>query len=517
MLRLGSVCTGYGGLDLAVASVLDVEHAWVSDVCKFGPDGAGHHDPCRAPCTILAHRFPGVPNLGDLTRIDWHAVAPVDVLTAGYPCQPFSHAGRRRGTDDPRHLWPFIREAIRVLRPRLTFLENVDGHRSLGFDRVVGDMAEDGMHVRWVVLPASGVGAPHQRKRLFIAITPDADDLGHERGGQHGTGARDLRTVVQDAEREGWGAEGHAAAGEASGGRSSAIAGRSGGAPVTLLPTPDSSAEKYRLVGDSQQSRSLPALAIRGELDGALLPTPAVNDMGAAYTPETWDEWTARMKAEHNNGNGHGPSLNIEAQRIDMLPTPSVADGEGGHETRSGARSGERLLPGVAKYDLLPTTTTMDAHSSGGNPDTTGTHGTTPTDATVRQPSRWGKYAAAIAHWEAITRPAPEPTTITAGYLKTRAKRLARQDKRPVGMRGSLKVRRQLAATFSEWMMGVPLGWITAVPGITRNEALKAAGNGVVPQQAAEALRYLLAMPTGAQIAAAHQPDDLLELLAVGE
>ena len=192
-LRLGSTCTGYGGLDLAVASVLDVEHAWVSDVCKFDKDGnATHHDPCRAPCSILAYRFPGVPNLGDMKAIDWAAVPPIDVFTAGYPCPPFSHAGRRRGTNDPRHLWPFIREAIRVLRPQLTFLENVDGHRSLGFDRVVGDMAEDGMHVRWVVLPASGVGAPHRRKRLFIAITPDANrglDL-------RGVARADQRTVA---------------------------------------------------------------------------------------------------------------------------------------------------------------------------------------------------------------------------------------------------------------------------------------------------------------------------------
>lgn len=237
-LKLGSTCTGYGGLDLAVASVLDVEHAWVSDVCKFDKVGnATHHDPCRAPCSILAHRFPGVPNLGDMKSIDWATVPPVDVFTAGYPCQPFSHAGRRRGTDDPRHLWPFIREAIRILRPRLTFLENVDGHRSLGFDRVVGDMADDGMHVRWVVLPASRVGAPHRRKRLFIAITPDANDLGFQRGGRHGSGGLDLRTAIADAEREGWGTEGHAATREASGGRSSAFAGRPDRAHL-MLPTP---------------------------------------------------------------------------------------------------------------------------------------------------------------------------------------------------------------------------------------------------------------------------------------
>lgn len=79
-----------------------------------------------------------------------------------------------------------------------------------------------------------------------------------------------------------------------------------------------------------------------------LLPTPAVNDMGAGYTPETWDEWTAKMQAVHSNGNGHGKSLAIEAQRL--LPTPSVvADATGGHATRGGDRAVELLLPGVAR------------------------------------------------------------------------------------------------------------------------------------------------------------------------
>ena len=283
---------------------------------------------------------------------------------------------------------------------------------------------------------------------------------------------------------------------------------------VTCLPTPTSRDWKdseIRREPHRPDDTDTLARALTDVPAASLLPTPAVNDMGAAYTPEQWDAWTERMKAEHNNGNGHGASLNIEAQRIDdELTRADVFNGVWDVS--------ERGVPGVdMRASLLPTTTTMDAHASGGNPDTTGTHGTTLTDATVRQPSRWGKYAAAIARWEAITRPAPEPTNVTDGYLKARAKRLARQDKRPVGMRGSLKVRRQLAARFSEWMMGVPLGWITDVPDITRNEALKAAGNGVVPQQAAEALRFLLDMPTGRQIAAAAEPDDLLELLAVGE
>lgn len=223
-----------------------------------------------------------------------------------------------------------------------------------------------------------------------------------------------------------------------------------------------------------------------------LLPTPAVNDMGAAYTPETWDQWTAKMRAKHGNGNGHGDSLNIEAQRL--LPTPSsqepgyvgpLVDGDGKPVDHVMQRCYDPESGRLVQTGLVQALN----------------HGV------------WGKYAAAIRRWEAVTRPAPEPTNITAGYLKMRLKRHARLDTRPAGMRGSLKVRRQLAAQFSEWMMGVPLGWITDVPGITRNEALKAAGNGVVPQQAAEALRYLLALPTGRQIADAHEPTDLLELL----
>lgn len=164
-----------------------------------------------------------------------------------------------------------------------------------------------------------------------------------------------------------------------------------------------------------------------------LLPTPTVNDMGAGKTVEAWDEWTARMQAAHGNGNGHGKSLAIEAQR------------------------------------LLPTPTTMDSRASGGNPDTTGTHGTALTDATVRQPQNWGVYADAIRRWEAaLGRPAPPPT------------------------QPSRKGMPQLSPAFVEWMMGLPEGHVTGVPGLSRNDMLKALGNGVVPQQCAAALRVLL-------------------------
>ena len=136
-----------------------------------------------APSKVLAHHWPGVPNHRDVTLIDWDTMPRVDILTGGYPCQPFSHAGRRKGEHDERHLWPYVRGAIRALRPRFAFLENVAGHLTLGFDTVLREMAEDGADVWWTCVRASDAGAPHHRDRLFILIIPaDPNGFGLETG-----------------------------------------------------------------------------------------------------------------------------------------------------------------------------------------------------------------------------------------------------------------------------------------------------------------------------------------------
>lgn len=153
-MKIGSLCTGYGGLDQA----LNGDLVWVSDIDRYAN-------------TFLEHRHPNVPNLGDLTAIDWSNVEPVDIITAGYPCQPFSVAGRRKGTNDERHIWPHIANAIRVLRPRYAFFENVAGHVSLGLADVLADLAEAGFDAEWTTVRASDVGAPHRRERLFILAT----------------------------------------------------------------------------------------------------------------------------------------------------------------------------------------------------------------------------------------------------------------------------------------------------------------------------------------------------------
>lgn len=162
-LRIGSVCSGYRGLDMAVEAVFGGTTAWVSDI----DPGANR---------ILAHHWPDVPNLGDLTTTDWASVEPVDIFCGGYPCQPFSIAGEKKGTADERHIWPHIARALGVLRPRYAVFENVGNHLRLGFDTVLADLARIGFDAEWLCLRASDVGAPHPRRRLILlAVAQDAD------------------------------------------------------------------------------------------------------------------------------------------------------------------------------------------------------------------------------------------------------------------------------------------------------------------------------------------------------
>jgi len=92
----------------------------------------------------------------------------VDILTAGYPCQPFSAAGKQRGTKDDRHLWPYVRKAIFGCRPDQVFLENVEGHINIGIEKVLKDLERMGYRIEVGIFSAIEVGAPHRRKRVFI-------------------------------------------------------------------------------------------------------------------------------------------------------------------------------------------------------------------------------------------------------------------------------------------------------------------------------------------------------------
>lgn len=133
--------------------------------------------------------------VGDLRDLDAAQFAGVDAVSAGYPCQPFSCAGKRKGEDDERHLWPEVLRIVRKCRPRYVFLENVSAHLLLGFDRVLCDLAGLGFNAEWAVVSAAEAGAPHLRKRLFVlAYSKDyhggAGERGAEEGARAGRGRR---------------------------------------------------------------------------------------------------------------------------------------------------------------------------------------------------------------------------------------------------------------------------------------------------------------------------------------
>jgi len=187
-LKIGSLFSGYGGLDLAVTEVLGGEVVW-------------HCEWDKAPSKVLERNFPGVPNYRDVSQVDWSQVEPVDVLTGGFPCQDLSLAGTRRGLKEGTRsgLWYEFAKAIEVLQPRLVIIENVRGilsaeaHsdmepcewcmadgsaeptlRALG--AVAGTLANLGYDCRWASIRAADTGAPHSRFRVFILAYPQGSD-----------------------------------------------------------------------------------------------------------------------------------------------------------------------------------------------------------------------------------------------------------------------------------------------------------------------------------------------------
>lgn len=380
--RIGSLFSGYGGLELGVSKVVCSTVAWH---CEVEP----------APSKVLAHHWPDVPNLGDITAVDWDRVEPVDILCGGFPCQDLSHAGKQAGLGAGTRsgLWSHMATAIDKLRPRLVVAENVRGilsaradsdlescewcvgprrrgeHRLRALGAVLGDLADIGYDAGWVGLRAADAGSCHGRFRVFIVATAaDSDRTGGVEAVEHDGG------VSAEANRAG---------------------------------VPDQP--------DSQPD------GVGPQRDVALLPTPTATPYG--------------------NNQSDSPGAAVR---------PS--------------------LDSLARLDLLPTPTATDAKASGGGYN--GQNNVTLTGATARGRVDFGQYAPAIARWEAVLgRPAPSPTQ--------------------PGRTG----KPQLAAPFVEWMMGLDPGHVTdPAIGLSRSQQLRCLGNGVVPQQAALALRLLKQM-----------------------
>ena len=157
-LTVGSLFSGIGGIDLGLERA-GMTVKWHSEIDPYA-------------CRVLKKHWPTVLNLGNIKEINWKEVERVDLIAGGYPCQPFSTAGKRQGEKDERHLWPYFLRAIGELRPRYAFLENVRGHLSMGFDRVLGDLAEVGYDAEWQIVSAASVGAPHRRDRIICVAYP---------------------------------------------------------------------------------------------------------------------------------------------------------------------------------------------------------------------------------------------------------------------------------------------------------------------------------------------------------
>jgi DNA (cytosine-5)-methyltransferase 1 len=147
--------SGIGGFSLGLERTGGFETVAFCEIDPF----------CRK---VLAKHWPGVPIHEDVRELTADAVGHVDVITGGYPCQPFSLAGKRAGEEDDRHLWPEMYRLVAELRPAWVIGENVFGHISMGLDQVLSDLETLDYTCRPFVVPACAVDAPHRRDRVWI-------------------------------------------------------------------------------------------------------------------------------------------------------------------------------------------------------------------------------------------------------------------------------------------------------------------------------------------------------------
>lgn len=199
----GSLFAGIGGIDLGLERA-----GWE---CRFQVEW----DPfCQR---VLAKHWPDVPRYGDITAVDWSGVERVDLLAGGFPCQPISVAGKQQAQDDERWLWPEFAQAIRVLRPSYVLVENVPNLLAINDGsaarEVEGDLAALGYDNQWDCIPASALGAPHERERVWIVAYADSDAVRLQPESQRGRSRQavpgDARAMA-DAPSDGWAGGGDA-------------------------------------------------------------------------------------------------------------------------------------------------------------------------------------------------------------------------------------------------------------------------------------------------------------------
>ena len=155
LVRHLDLFSGIGGFALAAQWVGGIETV---GFCEIDPWAQ----------KVLAKNFPNVPIHDDVKTLNSKNYGRIDIITGGYPCQPFSGAGERRGEADDRHLWPEVSRLITAARPRWVLCENVDGHVSMGLDQVLAELEGKGYSAEPIIIPACAVGAAHRRDRVWI-------------------------------------------------------------------------------------------------------------------------------------------------------------------------------------------------------------------------------------------------------------------------------------------------------------------------------------------------------------
>ena len=417
-IRLGSLFSGYGGLDLAVEMALGpTDPAFVSDI-----------EP--GPCIVLAHRFPDAPNLGDITKVDVSALPDVDVVAGGSPCQDMSLAGKRAGMREGTRsgLWSFQCDIVAAKRPGLVVWENVAGALSAraasrrdvedadrlaahcraaglcscdepdgtdtcavcglpvgerveppvnmrGLGRVLADLSHLGYDAAWRLLEAADVGAPHHRARVFVTAWPhDADAF--PPADPYATFDPDMDVWLTDQPdlfgsatvfRDVWPKSGimvSAAVSPVPGGWLDAASPRGGllSTPNTMDTLPARSGEACERAlrrGDLDRTPCASTGNLREDVMG-LLPTPS-----AAYDSKTGSPETSVRRSAHGRQLGLGDVLNL-------LPTPAACDGRGGGSMDPDVRrkDGHRIsLPDEVEcggqVSLLPTPAARDGGGGG--------------------------------------------------------------------------------------------------------------------------------------------------------
>jgi DNA (cytosine-5)-methyltransferase 1 len=166
-MRHGSLFSGIGGFDLA-SEWMGWENVFHCEWNEFGKK-------------VLHHYWPNAESFDDITKTDFTKYAnTIDILTGGFPCQPYSQAGQRKGKEDERHLWPQMLRAIQEIKPKYIVGENVFGvlnwNGGMVFDEVHSDLESAGYEVQAVVIPAAAVNAPHGRDRVWFVAYAKSND-----------------------------------------------------------------------------------------------------------------------------------------------------------------------------------------------------------------------------------------------------------------------------------------------------------------------------------------------------